>query len=112
MRRPLFFRCDWGSRGHIPLPSDVDPNPASRQPPNAAATCARTGPSGTAVSVWRRVRRVVLLGVAFALVPVAVSYVQVLTSSSNAALGIRSVDGYATMVLRASSPTSRTGTTR
>jgi hypothetical protein len=38
------------------------------------------------------VRRVVLLGVALALVPVAVSYVQVLTSSSNAGLGIRSVE--------------------
>ena len=42
--------------------------------------------------LWRRVRRVLLLGVSFALLPVAVSYVQVLTSSSNTGLGIRSVE--------------------
>jgi hypothetical protein len=68
--------------------STVARPPYRPQPP----PIRRRARSVPAPAWWRRVRRVLLLGVAFALVPAGVSYLQVLVSSSNASLGIRSVE--------------------
>jgi hypothetical protein len=70
--------------------STLAPPPSRRTPGRPQPTRGRS--SSSPPSLWRRVRRVLLVGVAIALVPVAVSYVQVLTSSSNTSLGIRSVE--------------------
>jgi hypothetical protein len=70
--------------------STLAPPPSSRTPGRPSPTRVRS--SSPPPSRWRRARRVLLAAVSIALIPVAVSYVQVLTSASNTSLGIRSVE--------------------
>jgi hypothetical protein len=63
-----------------------------RQPVQPSPTRVRSRPPAPSGERWRRLRRIALTATALALLPVAVSYVQALTGTSNASIGIRTVE--------------------